>query len=82
MSVEIIKSQLPGIFYRKPDPDSEPFKNAGDSVNEGDIVGIIEIMKQYTDVKSTVSGKITEFHVEDGASIDVDMPLLSVEPEK
>lgn len=40
MSIEI-KSPLPGVFYRKPSPESAPFKNDGDAVAADDVIGLV-----------------------------------------
>ena len=37
-----IKSPLPGTFYRRPDPQSDPYVSEGDEVNPGDVVGLVE----------------------------------------
>lgn len=69
MSKHII-SPLPGIFYRKPAPDKEPYMTEGDSVDVGQTVGLVEIMKQFTEVRSEVAGTLTEFKVADNAMIN------------
>lgn len=69
MSEQII-SPLPGIFYRKPAPDKDPYVNDGEMVEIGQTVGLIEIMKQFTEVRSEVAGTIVEFRVEDLAMVN------------
>ena len=59
-----IRSALPGTFYRKPAPDQPPYKDAGDSVAVNDVVGLVEVMKSFHEIKSTVSGVIENFLVE------------------
>ena len=56
-----IRSPLPGTFYRKPAPDQPPFKEAGDRVEVDDVVGLVEVMKSFHEVKSDVSGVIVQF---------------------
>jgi acetyl-CoA carboxylase biotin carboxyl carrier protein len=56
-----IQSPLPGTFYRKPAPDKPNFKNEGDIVKEGDVIGLIEVMKSFNEVKADKAGKITRF---------------------
>ncbi len=67
---ENIISPLPGIFYRKPAPDKDPYVNEGESVEVGQTVGLVEIMKQFTEVRAEVAGKIVEFKVEDSAMVN------------
>ena len=48
-----ILSPLPGTFYRRPSPDKPVFKEVGDVVAVGDVIGLIEVMKSL-DRKSVV----------------------------
>ena len=63
MTMQIL-SPLPGTFYRKPAPDKPDYKTEGDTVAVGDVIGLIEVMKSFNEVKSEVAGKITKFVAE------------------
>lgn len=78
MAKEIL-SPLPGTFYRKPAPDQPPFKNDGDAVAEGDVVGLVEVMKSFHEVKAQVSGTIQAFLVDDEDAVMAGQPLASVD---
>lgn len=52
-------SPLPGTFYRRPAPDRPSYKDDGDTVTEGDVIGLIEVMKSFNEVRANSSGKIT-----------------------
>jgi acetyl-CoA carboxylase biotin carboxyl carrier protein len=54
-------SPLPGTFYRRPAPDKPLYKNEGDTVAVGDVIGLIEVMKSFTEVKAEVAGRIVKF---------------------
>jgi len=41
---------IDGIFYRSPSPTSAPFVNAGDTVESGRTLGLIEAMKSFNAV--------------------------------
>lgn len=69
MSKNEIKSPIPGVFYRKPSPDAEPFKKDGAPVSVGDVVGLIEVMKSFHEIKSEKAGSSIVFTLEDGAEI-------------
>lgn len=56
-----IFSPLPGTFYRSPAPDQPAFKADGDAVEVGDVIGLIEVMKSFHEVKSKVAGKNIRF---------------------
>jgi len=75
-----IKSPMIGTFYRSSTPDKPPFKNVGDSVNEGDVICIVEAMKLFNEIESEVSGKIVKVLVDDASPVEYDQPLFLVEP--
>jgi biotin carboxyl carrier protein len=62
--VDII-SPLPGIFYRKPGPGKEPYINEGDTVTAGQTIGLVEIMKQFSEVRAEAAGVLIRFEIED-----------------
>ena len=59
-----VESPIPGVFYRKPAPDKDNFVEIGDKVSDGQTLGIIEIMKQFSEVKAGASGTVTEFKID------------------
>ena len=56
-----IRSPLPGTFYRASAPDTPPFKADGDAVAVGDVIGLIEVMKSFHEVRSEVAGANIRF---------------------
>jgi acetyl-CoA carboxylase biotin carboxyl carrier protein len=78
MAKEIL-SPLPGTFYRKPAPDQPPFKSDGDAVAEGDVIGLVEVMKSFHEVKATVTGTVAAFLVEDEDAVMAGQPLVSLD---
>ena len=60
----LIRAQIPGIFYRRPDPDSAPFVEVGDPVETGTVVGVVEVMKQFHEVAAESAGRIAAFEVD------------------
>jgi biotin carboxyl carrier protein len=62
--VDII-SPLPGVFYRKPGPDKEPYVKEGDTVAAGQTIGLVEIMKQFSEVRAESAGVLLEFKIAD-----------------
>jgi acetyl-CoA carboxylase biotin carboxyl carrier protein len=79
MAKTLILSPLPGTFYRRPAPDKPPYKNVDDNVGIGDVVGLVEVMKTFYEVKSEVPGKITHFHIENEEAIQAGQPIADVE---
>jgi len=78
MSKQIL-SPLPGTFYRKPAPDQPPFKDVGDAVAPGDVIGLVEVMKSFNEIKADVAGKVTAFLVENEDAVMAGQPLVDVE---
>jgi biotin carboxyl carrier protein len=79
MALTEIRSPLPGTFYRKPAPDRPPFKADGDAVAAGDVVGLVEVMKTFIEVKSDVAGRILRFVAESDAPIGPGDVIAEVE---
>jgi acetyl-CoA carboxylase biotin carboxyl carrier protein len=74
-----VKAQMPGTFYRRPDPESDPYVEGGDSVSSGDTIGLIEVMKNFHEVKAQEDGTISKFLVEDEEAVDAGQDLVELE---
>jgi biotin carboxyl carrier protein len=68
MSTQVI-APIPGIFYRRPAPDKAPFAEVGDQVEAGQTIGVIEIMKQFTELRTDAGGTLTSFEIEDNGMV-------------
>ena len=79
MAQHQVLSPLPGIFYRRPAPEKPPYKQEGDAVREGDVIGLIEVMKQFTEVQADASGKIVRFFADNEAAVEPGQALLLIE---
>ncbi|MBT8394262.1 MAG: acetyl-CoA carboxylase biotin carboxyl carrier protein [Flavobacteriaceae bacterium] len=75
-----IKSPIIGTFYRKPSPDKSVFVEVGQSINQGDVLCVIEAMKLFNEIESEVSGKIVKVLVDDASPVEFDQPLFLVDP--
>ena len=67
-----------GTFYRSPSPTSPPFVEAGQSVNVGDVVCIVEAMKMMNQIEADKSGTIGAILVENGEPVEFDQPLFTI----
>ena len=74
-----VTSPIVGTFYRKPSPDKEPFVKAGDIVNKGDVLCIIEAMKMMNEIKSEFDGKISSIEVDDGQPVEFGQTIIVIE---
>lgn len=74
-----ITAKTPGVFYRKPSPDAEPYVADGATVAEGDVIGLIEVMKTYREVKADAAGTVTTWHVEDSDEVTIGQDLVELD---
>ncbi len=79
MTTKTVLSPLPGIFYRKPTPDDLPYKDEGNPCEAGDVIGLVEVMKSFHEVKSDVAGTVVRFLVNDEEAVVAGQPLMEVE---
>jgi acetyl-CoA carboxylase biotin carboxyl carrier protein len=64
-----ILSPMVGVFYRCPSPDSPPFVEAGDHVELGQAIGLIEAMKVFSEVPAEVAGRVIYMAVENAGLV-------------
>ena len=74
-----VKAQMPGTFYRRPDPESDFYVEEGGSVSAGDTVGLIEVMKSFHEVKAEEDGTVSKFLVEHEDAVDAGQDILEME---
>ncbi len=79
MSKAQVISPLPGTFYRKPSPESPPFKQDGDPVTAADVVGLVELMKNFEEITADADGKAITFLVDDGDAIMAGQAIAEIE---
>lgn len=75
-----IVSPMVGTFYRSPSPDSPPYIEVGQEVNEETVVCIIEAMKVMNEIKAETKGVIVEVLAQNGKPVEFGKPLFSVRP--
>lgn len=73
-----ITSPMNGIFYGSPSPASPPFVKEGETVQAGQVVGLIEAMKVFNEIQTTVSGVVAKLVAETGALVQPGDVLLYI----
>ena len=73
-----IKSQMVGTFYAASSPDSPPFIKVGDTVENGQVICVIEAMKLFNEIESETTGIIEEICVKNGDPVEFGQPLFLV----
>lgn len=75
-----IEAPMVGTFYRTSAPEEPPFVEVGDDVEPGATVGLVEVMKLFTELTCDVAGKVARIDVDNGAFVEYGQPLLWIEP--
>jgi len=75
----VIAAPLTGLYYGSPSPGAEPYVREGGEVSVGQVIGLIEAMKLFNEIKSDVAGRVVRIHAEDGALVKTKQALIEVE---
>ena len=75
-----ITAPLTGVFYRSPSPDAQAYVQEGAEVNAGQVIGLIEAMKLFNEIKSDVTGTVRHIAAGDGDLVKAKQVLIEVDP--
>ncbi len=75
-----IKAPLTGIFYSSPSPGSPPYVTVGGEVAVGQVIGLIEAMKLFNEIKSDLAGRVARLVADNGQLVKAKQPLVEVDP--
>jgi acetyl-CoA carboxylase biotin carboxyl carrier protein len=75
-----VNAPLTGVWYGSPAPGSGPFVAVGREVAVGQVIGLIEAMKLFNEIKSDLAGRVVRIVPENGALVKAKQPLIEVEP--
>ena len=73
-----VRSPIVGTFYESPSPGSPPFVKAGDTVEAGQVLCIVEAMKLMNEIESDVAGEIVKKLIANGQPIEYGQELFVV----
>ena len=76
---ETVNAPLTGIFYRSPSPQAEAFVQVGSQITKGDVIGLIEAMKLFNEIRATASGKVRRILIENGQLVKAKQPIIELE---
>jgi acetyl-CoA carboxylase biotin carboxyl carrier protein len=71
---------LTGVFYGAPSPGAAPYVTVGREVVVGQVIGLIEAMKLFNEIKSDAAGRVARICAADGALVRAKEPLIEIEP--
>jgi acetyl-CoA carboxylase biotin carboxyl carrier protein len=75
----LITSPFVGTFYRSPSPEAASFVEVGQTIRKGQVVCIVEAMKQMNEIESDFDGKVLDVLVKNGAHVEYGQPLFRIE---
>jgi acetyl-CoA carboxylase biotin carboxyl carrier protein len=75
-----VMAPLSGIWYGAPSPGSAPYVSLGGEVAVGQVIGLIEAMKLFNEIKSDRAGRVVKINAEDGKLVRAKQPLIEVDP--
>ncbi len=74
----VVLSPMVGTYYSAPSPESPPFAKVGQTVQQGETIGIIEAMKMFNQIEADCSGTIAAILVENGQPVEFDEPMFVI----
>lgn len=77
----VIESPSVGVFWTTPEPGAAPFVEVGSTVQPGDTLCIVEIMKLMNNVTAEIAGTVAAVHLENAAAVEFGTPLFTIIPE-
>ena len=73
-----VLSPMVGTFYAAPAPGSAPFVTKGTKVSAGDVLCIIEAMKNMNEIKSDFSCKVVSIEVDDAQPVEFGQTIIVI----
>jgi acetyl-CoA carboxylase biotin carboxyl carrier protein len=77
---QFVGAPLTGVWYDAPSPGARRYVSEGDEVTAGQVIGLIEAMKLFNEIKSDASGTVSRVLVESGTLVKRKQPLLEIDP--
>ena len=76
-----VAAPMVGKFYAAPSPSEAPFVTVGAKVAAGATVGLIEVMKVFTSIKTETAGVIERVLVSNGDLVEFGQTLFWIRPD-
>lgn len=73
-----VKSPVVGVYYEASEPGGTPFVKVGDQVNKGEVLCLIEVMKQVTEVTSPRDGQVVDICLQNGSVVEYGQTLMKI----
>lgn len=79
-AVEVLAPMV-GTFFRAPSPADPPFVEVGATVEAGQALCLIEVMKLFTTIEAPIAGRVVEIAAENGMLVEYRQRLFAIIPE-
>ena len=79
MKLAKIPAPLTGIFYHAPSEGEPAYVTIGQAVAAGDVVGLVESMKVFVEVRTEVRGIVRAVLVGNSVQVAKDQDLVQIE---
>jgi acetyl-CoA carboxylase biotin carboxyl carrier protein len=76
----LVKSPIVGTFYESPSPGAPPFVRAGERVQPGKVLCIIESMKLMNEIEAEMAGIVESRLVQNGQPVEYGEALFAIRP--
>ncbi len=73
-----VKSPVVGVFYEAAEPGGKPFVQTGDRVKQGDVLCLVEVMKQVTEVVAPKDAQVADVCVTNGSVVEFGQTLVKL----
>ena len=75
-----LRAPMEGCFWSRPGPGEAPFIQKGMTIEKGQTVGLIEVMKTFSPVRAEVSGVLVGWATKDGDGVRAGQSIGWVRP--
>lgn len=78
-NVTEVKAPLVGTFYAAPSPDAAPYVSVGQKVQKGDVLCIVEAMKNMNEIECPCDGTVVDILASNGELVEFNQVLIQIE---
>ena len=78
--LHIVRSPIVGTFYESPSPGSPPFVKAGDPLEVGQVLCIVEAMKLMNEIEAEIAGTVVTKFVNNAQPVEYGEALFAIRP--
>lgn len=80
-SLHSVVAGMSGTFHNAPALGEAPFVQVGDTVQEGQVLAVVEAMKMLNQIEADASGRIVRIVQTDGSAVMPTTVLFEIEPQ-